>query len=122
MHGVIDYLLVILLFIGPNVAGFRGRQEMFCYVLAVVHLVLTLVTRFPLGVFKIVRLPIHGSIEFAVGLLLLALPWMAGFFRGVHSRNFFFGIGMLILLIWALTDYRGRRDRGIEHRGMEPRL
>ena len=107
-HGAVDYLLVILLFIGPRVAGFGGRQEWFCYILALVHLGLTLVTRFPLGLFKIVRLPIHGAIELTVGVLLLALPWIANFSRGVHSRNFFIGIGLLILLIWALTDYRGR--------------
>ena len=104
--------MVIVLVIGPSVVGFRGQQAFFCYLLAVVHLVLTLLTRFPLGAFKIVRFPIHGSIEVIAGLLIMMLPWVAGFSRGVLSRNFFLGIGLLILVIWALTDYRGIRGRG----------
>jgi hypothetical protein len=101
--------MVIVLVIGPSVAGFRGRQSIFCYLLAVVHLLLTLVTRFPLGAVKVVGFPIHGSIELLVGLLLITLPWIANFSRGVLSRNFFVCIGLLVLVIWALTDYRGRR-------------
>ncbi len=109
MHGMIDYLVVIILAAGPSVSGFTGRQAGFCYLLAAVHLVLTLVTRQPLGVAKIVGLPIHGAIELLVGVLLLILPWIADFARGVLSRNFFVTAGFLILVIWALTDYRNRR-------------
>ena len=108
-HGVIDYLMVILLAIGPGVAGFHGRQAAICYVLAVVHFALTILTRFPLGVLKHVGFPMHGAIEFIVGIFMIVLPWIASFARGVLSRNFFMAIGALILLIWFLTDYRGLR-------------
>ena len=112
IHGVIDYLLVVLLAIGPGVAGFRGRQAVFCYGLAALHFVLTIFTRFPLGVSKHVRFPLHGALEFIVGALMLIGPWLAGFSRGVLSRNFFLAIGALILVIWFLTDYRGLRSAG----------
>jgi len=110
-HGIIDYFTVIILIIGPRVAHFDGRQATFCYVLAAVHLILTLVTRFPLGVLKIVGLPLHGAIELIVGVLMIVLPFIANFSAGVNSRNFFICIGVLILVIWWLTDYRGIRDR-----------
>ena len=112
VHGMIDYLLVIILVIGPGVSGFRGRQAMLCYGLAALHLLLTIFTRYPLGISKHVRFPIHGALEFLVGALMLVGPWLAGFERGVLSRNFFMAIGALILLIWFLTDYRGLRSAG----------
>ncbi len=110
-HGVIDYLMVIFLAFGPGIAGFHGRQAVICYVLAVIHFGLTILTRFPLGILKHVGFPVHGAIEFIVGLLMLVLPWVASFARGVLSRNFFMAIGALILVIWFLTDYRGLRVR-----------
>ena len=106
-HGIIDYLMVIILVIGPGVAGFSGKQAIFCYLLAAVHFIMTVLTRFPLGAVKIIGFPLHGAIEALVAILLIVLPWMANFFRGVHSRNFFIAIGLLIGLIALLTNYRG---------------
>lgn len=106
-HGIIDYLMVIILAIGPGVAGFSGKQAVFCYILAAVHFFMTVLTRFPLGAAKIIGFPLHGAIEALVAILLIVLPWMANFFRGVNSRNFFLAIGVLIGVIALLTNYRG---------------
>ena len=103
--------MVIILVIGPAVAGFTGRQATLAYVLAGVLFALTLLTRFPLGVIKVVRLPTHGAIECVLALMLIVLPWLADFARGIHSRNFYVLIGALMLFLWFLTDFRGVRDR-----------
>jgi hypothetical protein len=105
-HGVIDYLMVILLAVGPRIAGFDGRQATICYGLAAVHFLLTIITRFPLGVLKTLPFWLHGAVEIVVAVLLVILPWLAHFSAGVHSRNFFVAIGVLIALIFLLTDYR----------------
>jgi hypothetical protein len=110
-HGAIDYLMVLILAAGPGIAGFHGKAQYFCYALAVVHFLLTVVTRFPLGAAKVVAFTMHGAIELLVGVLLVILPWLANFSAGVLSRNFFVGIGLLILIVWAMTDYRGLRGR-----------
>src|ERR1700686_4708115 len=86
-HGVIDYLMIVILAIGPRVAGFTGRQATLAYVLAVVLFILTIFTRFPLGALKVVSFPIHGAIECAIGVLLVIFPWLANFARGTLSRN-----------------------------------
>jgi len=111
-HGVIDYLMVILLAIGPGVAGFHGSQATICYALAAVHFLLTISTRFPLGVLKTLPFWLHGTIEIIVAVFLVILPWLANFSAGIHSRNFFVAIGVLIAVIWALTDYRSVRRAG----------
>ena len=119
-HGVIDYLMVIILAIAPSVAGFTGRQATICYVLALLHFLLTIVTRFPLGVVKVLSFTLHGSLEFIIGLLLIILPWLAGFSAGLNSRNFFVAIGVLILVIWAMTDYRNIRHLEKTAIGVQP--
>ena len=103
--------MVIILVIGPAVAGFAGRQATLAYVLAAVLFALTFLTRFPLGVIRVVGLPTHGAIECVIALMLIVLPWLAGFARGIHSRNFYVLIGVLMLFLWFLTDFRGVRDR-----------
>jgi hypothetical protein len=108
-HGIIDYAMVIFLIIGPRLIGFSGRQATFCYILAAVHLALTLLTRFPLGVVKVVGFPLHGVVEFLAAIVILTLPWVAAFARGVLSRNFFVSVGLLLFFVWMLTDYRGLR-------------
>src|ERR1043166_5820917 len=109
-HGIIDYAMVILLAVGPSFAGFNNHhQTMICYGLAVVHFLLTIITRFPLGVLKTLPFWLHGSIEIVVAVLLVILPWLAHFsagVKGIAARNFFVAIGVLIAVIWALTNYR----------------
>jgi hypothetical protein len=111
-HGIIDYAMVIILAMGPTVAGFRGKQALICYALAFVHFLLTIITRFPLGVSKALPFPMHGAIELVVSIMLIVLPWLANFSAGVNSRNFFVAIGLMILIIWLLTDFRSRRPAG----------
>ncbi len=110
-HGIIDYAIVIMLAAGPSVAGFRGRLAVFAYLIAFALFALTALTRFPLGISKRVGFPVHGAIELLIALLMIALPFLANFAAGVNSRNFFIAAGVLIAIIWVLTDYRGRRER-----------
>jgi hypothetical protein len=110
-HAVIDYVVVILLVTGPSIAGFAGRQATFAYLLAALLFVLTIFTRSPLGVVKRVRFAVHGAVELILALLLLLLPWIANFSRGVHSRNFYVAMALLMLIVWAITDFRGVRGR-----------
>ena len=110
-HAICDYAMVILLAMGPSIAGFTGRQATWSYLFAVLLLVLTLATRSPLGIFKIVSFPLHGAVELLLALLLLVLPWLANFSNGVHSRDFYVATAILMLALWFLTDFRQKRGR-----------
>jgi hypothetical protein len=108
-HAIIDYVIVVLMLLGPSVAGFAGRQATWMYVFGVVLLITSLLTRYPFGAMKAIAFPAHGGIEVLLGVLLLVLPWMAQFARGIKSRNFYVAMGVMLLLVAVLTDYRGRR-------------
>ena len=114
-HGILDYLMVIILAIGPRVAGFSPSttQAKFCWAIAALLLILSILTRYPLGVKKLIGFLSHGIVELVIAVGVLVLPWTRGFASGVLSRNFFVSIGMLFIVIWALTDFRNLRARAI---------
>ena len=110
-HAIIDYVIAIILAAGPAFAGFSGRQAKYAYLLAAIVFALGLLTRYPLGVVRAIRFPLHGAVELAIAIVILILPWLANFSRGIHSRNFFVFVAILMLSIWFLTDFRGLRGR-----------
>jgi len=110
-HGIIDYALAILLAAGPSMMGFNGRQATWAYLFAAVLLALAVLTRSPLGIVKVIGLGTHGFVELVLALCLVAAPWFGNFARGVLSRNFYVTVGLLMLALWFLTDFRGKRNR-----------
>jgi hypothetical protein len=112
-HAIIDYALAIIIFIAPSVAGFAGRQATMAYTLGTLLVILSLLTRYPLGILRAVRFPVHGAVELVIALLFLILPWLANFSRGIQSRNFYVLISVVMLAIWFMTDFRGIRDRNV---------
>ena len=99
-HAIIDYCFVAILFIGPSIAGFGGRQASMAYTLGTMLLVLSLLTRYPLGLLRFIRFHVHAAMELLIALMFLILPWLANFAKGIHSRNFYLLISVLMLAIW----------------------
>jgi hypothetical protein len=110
-HGILDYAIAILLIIGPSVAGFAGVKATWAYVFGGVLFAMALLTRYPLGVIKVIGLAVHGFVELLLIVCLLAAPWYGNFTSGVNSPRFYWMIGLMMLVLWALTDFRGVRDR-----------
>jgi hypothetical protein len=107
IHGILDYVVVVAFLGSPTLLHLSGTPALIAYVLAGVHLTLTLVTAFPLGVIKLVPLSIHGALELVVSVSLVPLPWILGFASDVTARNFYAGAGIVIFTTWFITDYRG---------------
>ncbi len=59
IHGILDYVVVIAFALAPALLGLSGLPAAISYSLAVVHLLLTLATAFPLGAVKLVPLPLQ---------------------------------------------------------------
>ncbi|MGH8592476.1 MAG: SPW repeat domain-containing protein [Gammaproteobacteria bacterium] len=106
-HGYLDYVTVILFLVAPTVLGLTGIPAMLAYALAIIHLVMTLVTNFPLGVVKFIPFTIHGWVERVVGPLLIIVPFVLGFSTDLAARNFYVAIGVVIVLVGLVTDYKG---------------
>ena len=104
-HGIIDYVLVAALLLAPTLFQLETVPAAIAYTLAAVHLAVSLCTRYPLGVVKRIPAGVHGLLELAMSLLLVAMPWIAGFDKDAVPRSVFIGVGVLLFAIWAITDY-----------------
>jgi hypothetical protein len=105
-HGILDFVVVLAFALAPSVMGFAGTPRTLCYVLAVVHAAMTLITAFPLGALKIIPFPVHGVIELCAAVFILLAPFLLDFTPGVDARNFYVGAGIVILVVVLLTDYK----------------
>ena len=110
MHGIIDYLLVI--FLGASPAIFKMETPL-CYIvyaLGAVHLLLTILTNFELGIIKVIPFRIHGLIELVVAI---GLGSLATWYRSAGNDfgfYYFIGLAVAILLVFNLTDFRGSKQ------------
>jgi hypothetical protein len=106
VHRVLDFATVVILVLTPLVAHLGGLVAIALIVLAVVHLLLTLVTRFSPGGSGTVSFWVHGIIELVVAVALVAAPFLFGFGPGSPARRGYVFLGALIFLVWLLTQYR----------------
>jgi hypothetical protein len=115
VHGIVDYVLAVALMAAPNVFGFAGEGgavEWLPRLLGVVVLGQSLLTDYELGPIKVIPLPVHLALDAVVGLMLLAGPFVYGFFDGpAYLWAPHMALGLAELAVVLLSDplaYRGR--------------
>lgn len=107
VHGALDYMLGALFLVAPFWLDFTSPlARTLCFVYGGALLLVSLLTRYPLGVLRVLPFPVHGGIEFVASLALIASPWLAGFEGVVPARNFFVGTGVALFAVWLTTDYK----------------
>jgi len=107
-HRFLDFVAVVVFAVAPFGIGLGGVPNAICWILAVVHLLVTLSTRFPGRTRGGVPFVAHGVLELVVSVFLVASSWMFGFAPGSPARRFFVPAGIALFLVWLLTDYAGR--------------
>ena len=93
-HGVIDYLVGLLLIAVPWIFGFaQGGMETWIFVLAGVGaLIYSFFTEYELGVVKLIPMPMHLLFDAMSGIVLAASPWLFGFNDYVYLPHLLFGL------------------------------
>ena len=93
-RAVIDYLAGVLLIAAPYLLGFadEGAAQWIPIILGASALVYSLLTRYELGVLKLIPMPLHLLLDAGSGLLLAASPWLFGFAGLVYLPHLVIGI------------------------------
>ncbi len=112
-HRALDFVTVIAFAAAPTALGLTGLPATISYLLACVHLALTLVTRFSTGGSQPIAFKIHGAVEMVVGPVLIAAPFVLGW-QGV-AKTFYLAAGVVIAAVWALSAYAERGVAGGNH-------
>jgi len=106
LHGILDYGLIAAFLILPGVLGFSQEAASMARIVGVVYLGAALLTKYPLGVLKLIPFPVHGILESIMAASWIVLPWVLGFQDDSAGRTFFMVAGIGLLLVAALTNYK----------------
>lgn len=104
-QGIIDYLVVILLFLPPVMFQLPSLTSHITYTLAEIYLVITLCTNFQWGIFKIVPFKTHGKIQLMVSIILMAIALHLGDEEDHRAQLFYLSIAAVVFLTWRFTPY-----------------
>ena len=95
IHGMLDYLMGLLLIASPWIFGFAdagNAGRLVPSILGAGVIVYSLLTRYELGLAPLIPMPVHLGIDAAGGLLLAASPWLFGFADRVWVPHLVFGL------------------------------
>ena len=94
MHGILDYLMGVLLIAAPWLFGFaqNGAETWIPVALGISALVYSLMTNYELGVVKTISMSTHLTLDLFSGILLAASPWLFGFADVVYLPHLILGI------------------------------
>ena len=103
LHRRIDFVTIAVFALAPSLLQFTGVPMRLAYFLALVHLLLTLMTRLTPAP-RPLPLWVHTAVEGFVGVVLIALAW------GLNWQGaplvFYTGVGAVILILATLTRHR----------------
>jgi hypothetical protein len=114
IHGALDYLVGVALFLAPNIFQFASLGGPAVWVpraLGVVLIAYSLVTRYEWGVLKVVNMPYHLMIDLAASVFLAASPFIFGFVN--QSPNAWLPhvvVGVTVILVVAVTQTQPRNS------------
>src|SRR4051812_43295024 len=80
-HGYLDYTVGLFLMIAPLIfhLGRKSPEALVFYVLGVILIIYSALTDYELGLFKLIPMKMHLSLDVLSGIFLAASPWLLGF-------------------------------------------
>jgi len=107
LHGAADYAVGALLVIVALAVGGTTAAVATGLVVGAVVLGLSLFTRYPLGVVKVVPFPVHSAGDYLATVLLVAAPWALGFSSSDTGLTVLYvGAGLAVLAVSLITNYQ----------------
>jgi hypothetical protein len=115
VHGVMDYLVGILLIASPWLFDFnRGGMETWIpVILGVGALVYSVLTDYEMGLSRALSMRTHLTMDLISGIFLAASPWIFGFADYVYMPHLIMGI---LEIGTSLMTKRNPSHQGREHR------
>jgi hypothetical protein len=113
LHGMVDYSAgTLLLTAFPRLAGISGtRSARQIRTAGAVHLGYSTLTKYPLGIVKLIPFPVHVGLDAAGALALAATPFVTGQYKRGRSQWVpHVALCLFELSSLAMTDPTGRGD------------
>lgn len=93
-HGVLDYIVGLLLIFSPRLLGFDadGAEARVPVILGGSALIYSALTRYELGLLKLLPFKAHLALDVMSGLFLALSPWLLGFADRVWLPHVLLGL------------------------------
>lgn len=93
-HGVLDYLVGIILIAAPWIFGFDtgGAAQIVPVVIGIMTIAMAFFTDYEYGVIKTIPMPFHLTMDIITGIFLAISPWLFGFADFVFLPHLIIGI------------------------------
>jgi hypothetical protein len=103
VHGILDYVLGVLMIASPWLLGFSGTYPTQWIAVAVGVLILLggVIADHELGLVRLVPLRVHLAADVTLGALLVLAPWLVGF---SDDWWWFVGTGLIEIGAGLATD------------------
>jgi hypothetical protein len=94
VHGVIDYLMGILLIASPWLFNFAdgSAAQGVPVILGLLVLIMSIFTNYEYGVVRMISMRTHLAIDLITGVLLAVSPWIFGFSDYVYLPHLILGL------------------------------
>jgi hypothetical protein len=107
IHGVIEYAAGVLLIAAPFLFGFKsGAAVALSIVIGVAMLAIAASTDGPTSLIDQIPRPAHVALDFVLAVVLIALPFLAGFSSETAPTFLFIVLGVAHMLITIGTRFR----------------
>ena len=107
LHAVADYAVGASLIIVALASGASGAAVATGVVVGVVVLLVSMATKYPLGVFKVLPFTVHSAGDYLAAALLIVAPFALGFRSDAPGLSAFYIIaGIAVLAVSLVTNYQ----------------
>lgn len=104
IHGVLDYLVGLLVLVLPFALGLHGSQKSTLMVIGMVVIVYSAFTDYEMGLVRYLRIRFHLLLDAVFGVAMLLTPWLLAFPLDARWPNYL--LGVLALVLVAVTNVR----------------
>src|SRR5437899_7542515 len=107
LHAVADYAVGAVLILAALVAGGTAGAAATGIVVGATVLTVSMLTRYPLGVVKVLPFQVHSAGDYLAAALLLAAPFTLHFADGDGGLAAFYVVaGIAVLAVSLVTNYQ----------------
>jgi hypothetical protein len=111
-HAIADYAVAATLIVVAAMVGGSTEAVAPGIVIGVVVLVVSMLTRYPLGVVKVLPFTVHSAGDYLAAALLVSSPFALGFDGSDGGLTaFYIAAGIAVLAVSLITNYQYSPNR-----------
>src|SRR5947199_6858753 len=106
-HAIADYAVATLLILVPAIAGGSNKAVATGIVVGAVVAVVSMLTKYPLGVVKVLPFTVHSAGDYLAAALLVLSPFALSFNNSDTGLTAFYIVaGIAVLAVSLITNYQ----------------